>query len=250
LAIKLFQDGGFGGATAALSEPYANAPETQGLLVMAQEELNRRAREIHEAGLRISIHAIGDAAIRSVLDAIDYALGVTAHTDRRHRIEHCGLPLPPIPERIKALGVVPVLQPPFLWFDGDVYMDRVGPERSRWLYPVRTLLEAGLPVAGSSDGPVVPDVSPLLGVSVAVTRRSRAGRVVSAEEAVDLDTALSLYTSRAAFACGEEDIKGTITPGKLADLVVLAEDPFKIDPADLPAIPIDMTIVNGAVRLT
>jgi len=247
VAIKLFQDGGFGGATAALSQPYTNAPETRGLLTWLQEELNERAREIHEAGLRISIHAIGDAAINSVLDAIEYALDGAAGDDYRHRIEHCGLPLPPIPERIKRLWVVPVLQPPFLWFDGDVYMDRVGPERSRWLYPARTLIEARLPVAGSSDGPVVPDVSPLLGAFVAVSRRSKAGRLVSPEEALDLETALSLYTSRAAFACGEEHLKGTITPGKVADFVVLAEDPFRVGLEDLPEIPIDMTIVNGLI---
>jgi predicted amidohydrolase YtcJ len=249
VAVKLFQDGGFGGATAALSEPYANAPETRGLLVWAQNELNQRARDIHAAGLRISIHAIGDAAITSALDAIEYATEGPPPGDYRHRIEHCGLPLPGILERVRRLGVVPALQPVFLWFDGDVYMDRVGAERSRWLYPVKTLLDMGLPVSGSSDAPVVPDINPLLGMYTAVTRRSRAGRIVAAEEAISVEQGLSLYTSQAAYACGEERLKGTLSVGKMADFVVLGADPLTVPVDDLPSIPVEMVIVDGRVQV-
>lgn len=249
VAIKLFQDGGFGGATAALTEPYANAPETRGLLVWAQDELNERARAIQEAGLRISIHAIGDAAIISVLDAIEYA--VNGSTENfRHRVEHCGLPIPPIPERIKRLNVVPVLQPPFLWNDGDVYMERVGAERSRWIYPIKTLLDAGLNVAGSTDAPVVPDINPLLGIKTAVTRKVKNGQVVTAEECISVEEAISLYTTRAAYACGDEDLKGSLSVGKVADMVVLGDDPLRVNPEDLPAIPIEMVVVNGRVQFS
>jgi predicted amidohydrolase YtcJ len=167
----------------------------------------------------------------------------------RHRIEHCGLPLPPRPRRLADLGIVPVVQPHFLWFDGDVYMERVGPERSRWLYPIRTLLDHGLAVAGSSDGPVVPSVSPLLGVFAAVTRRSRTGPVVSEQEAVTVEEALDLFTWRAAYACGEEAYKGTVEPGKMADFVILTEDPYAVPVDQLPAIEVASVCVGGEVYL-
>jgi hypothetical protein len=250
VAVKLFQDGGFGGATAALTSAYTNAPETRGLLVWEQDALNQHARAIHEAGLRISIHAIGDAAIISVLDAIEYAVGDSWSVNYRHRIEHCGLPLPPIPERLKRLNVVVVLQPPFLWNDGDVYMDRVGAERSRWLYPIKTLLDGGVPVAGSSDAPVVPDINPLLGIKTAVTRKAKTGQVVAPEERISVEEAISLYTTRAAYACGEEEFKGSLSVGKFADLVVLGEDPFRVNSDELSAIPIEMVVVNGRVQFS
>lgn len=246
VAVKLFQDGGFGGATAALSEPYTNAPETTGQLVWSQLELNERARQIHEAGLRISIHAIGDAAIASAMDAIEYAApDPVERAARRHRIEHCGLPLPPQPTRLAELEIVPVIQPHFLWYDGDVYMQRVGPERSRWLYPTQTLIDHGLAVAGSSDGPVVPNVSPLLGAFAAVTRRSRSGPIVTAEEGVSLQDALDLFTQRAAYACGEEEHKGSIEPDKVADFTLLAEDPFNVPIDHLPDVQVEATYVGG-----
>jgi predicted amidohydrolase YtcJ len=144
-----------------------------------------------------------------------------------------------------ALCLVPVVQPHFLWFDGDVYIDRVGSERARWLYPVKTLLASGLQVAGSSDGPVVPNTSPLLGVYAAVTRRSRAGRLVAPEEAVPVEQALSLFTTRAAYALGEEHLKGSIEPGKVADFVVLAADPLAVSVDSLPDIPVEMVFVGG-----
>lgn len=248
VAVKLFQDGGFGGATAALTDPYANAPETRGQLVWDQAGLNERARAIHQAGLRISIHAIGDAAITSVLDAIEYATDGAPPGDYRHRVEHCGLALPGIPERLRRMGVIPVPQPVFLYFDGDVYMDRVGAERSRWLYPVKTLLDNGLPASGSSDAPVVPDINPLLGMYTAVTRRSRVGRIVAPEEAISVEDALSLYTSRAAYACGEEHFKGSLSVGKAADLVVLGDDPLRVSPDDLPNLPVEMVVLDGRVQ--
>ncbi len=246
-AIKLFQDGGFGGTTAALTDPYANAPETSGQLVYQQDELNRRAKEIHDAGLRISIHAIGDAAIISVLDAIEYAGGGSTE-NYRHRIEHCGLPIPPMAERIKRLNVIPVLQPVFLWYDGDVYMERVGQSRSRWLYPVKELLDAGLNVALSTDAPVVPDINPLLGVYVSVTRQTKMGPRVAPKQAVSVEEALRSYTIRAAYACGEEQVKGSITVGKFADMTVLGADPMQVGVEELRSIPVEMVVLNGRVQ--
>jgi predicted amidohydrolase YtcJ len=246
VAVKLFQDGGFGAATAALSTPYNNEPTSTGLLTWPQEQLNVWARAIQEKGLRISIHAIGDRAIASALDAIEYALSNSPPIDHRHRIEHCGLPLPPLAERLADLDVVPVLQPSFLWFDGGVYIDRVGKERADWLYPVKELLEQGLNVAGSSDGPVIPDISPLLGAYAAVVRSSHDGSKVGPRQAVDVETALSLFTNRAAYALGEEHLKGSIEPGKVADFVILPVDPMAVAIDELPQIPVEAVFVGGA----
>ncbi|MFN8452966.1 MAG: amidohydrolase family protein, partial [Anaerolineae bacterium] len=179
---------------------------------------------------------------------IEYATEGAPPGDYRHRVEHCGLALPGIPERLKRMGVIPVPQPVFLYFDGDVYMDRVGAERSRWLYPVKTLLDNGLPASGSSDAPVVPDINPLLGMYTAVTRRSRVGRIVAPEEAISVEDALSLYTSRAAYACGEEHFKGSLSVGKAADLVVLGDDPLRVSPDDLPNLPVEMVVLDGRVQ--
>jgi predicted amidohydrolase YtcJ len=251
VAIKLFQDGGFGAATAALSEPYSNQPDSEGILIWPQAKLNQWAKSIHQNALRISIHAIGDRAITSALNAIQYAQGVSPRNDMRHRIEHCGLPLLPLPRRLAELNVVPVVQPSFLWYDGNVYLDRVGNERSHYLYPIRTLLDHGLQVAGSSDGPVIPDISPLLGIYAAVARTSRDGTPVGPKQAISIEEAIQLFTTGAAYALGEEEIKGSLEPGKVADLIVLGEDPMSVPLKQIPDIPIKRVFVDGAeVALT
>ncbi len=245
VAIKLFQDGGFGGATAALTDPYTNEPGTSGQLIWDQAELNERARQIHQASLRLSIHAIGDAAIRTCLEAVENAIPAELRPKRRPRLEHCGLPLPPLITAIANLNVIVAAQPVFLWFDGDVYMDRVGPKRSRWLYPVKSLLANQVPVAGSSDGPVVPDINPLLGAYTAATRLCQDGQVVAPEESVDLQEALSLFTARAAFACGREHQIGSLAVGKAADLVILSDDPLAVSLQAIPEIPVESVFVGG-----
>lgn len=242
--VKLFQDGAIAPGTAALSEPYVGGPENRGLLIMPQTELDELVGEIHRAGLQACIHAIGDAAIDSALTAIERAQAAAPRSDPRHRIEHCGLPLPWLHERLKRLGVIAVLQPPFLHFHGDAYSRNLGPERSRWLYPARTLLSL-CRVAGSSDGPVVPDCRPLLGIRVALTRRSQSGAPIGLEEALRIQDALRMYTLGAATAAGEEADKGSVAPGKLADLVVLGADPAKVEAEELDRVPIDMVILGG-----
>jgi predicted amidohydrolase YtcJ len=245
VAIKLFQDGGLGGATAALSDPYTNDPATSGQLIWDQKELNERAHAIQQAGLRLSIHAIGDAAIRTCLEAVEYAIPADLRAKRRPRLEHCGLPLPPLISAIARLGIMVIAQPAFLWFDGDVYMQRVGPARSRWLYPLKSLLVNQVPVAGSSDGPVVPDINPLLGAFTAASRQCHNGQVVAPEEALDLQDALSLFTTQAAYACGRENHIGSLTVGKDADLVILSSDPLAVKLKAISAIPVESVFVRG-----
>ncbi|MEX1358162.1 MAG: amidohydrolase [Gaiellaceae bacterium] len=244
-AVKLLQDGAIAPRTAALTAPYEGEPDNRGLLLWPQDELDRLVAEIHRRGLQVSIHAIGDAAIASALASINSALATRPRPDHRHRIEHCGLPMGSLAARVASSGVVPVLQPPFVHFHGETYARNLGAARSLRLYPVRSLLKAGAVVAGSSDSPVVPDRNPLLGMRVAMTRTTVEGTQIAADEAVSLDDALRLYTVNAAFAAREDDIKGSLSPGKLADLVVLDEDISTVAPGELDQVGVESTYLGG-----
>jgi predicted amidohydrolase YtcJ len=193
------------------------------------------------------VHAIGDAAIASALESIERAPTELPRPASRHRIEHCGLPLPSLHDRLREAGAIPVVQPGFISFHGDVYAANVGAERARWLYPIRTLLALCRGVAGSSDAPVIPVYGPLSGMAAAMTRRTASGAVLGADERVAFDDALRLYTTGAAFAAGEEHEKGSLSPGKLADLVVLADDPARVAGDELASLPVELTFVGGRV---
>jgi predicted amidohydrolase YtcJ len=250
VAVKLFQDGAIAPRTAALSEPYPDEPENRGLLIWPQEDLDALVEEAHRGGFQVSIHAIGDAAISSALEAIQRAVTRAPEGGRRHRIEHCGLPLPHVHEQLRRARIVAVVQPGFLHFHGDVYARNVAADRARWLYPTRTLQELCLGVAASSDGPVIPDRSPLFGMAVAMTRRTADGAVLGPEEQIGFEDALVLYTRAAAFAASEEEHKGSLSPGKLADLVVLPEDPGRMSGDELASLPVETTVVDGRIAWT
>jgi len=247
VAVKLFQDGAIGARTAAVSGGYAGDPENQGVLIWSQPELDTLVAEIHQSGLQVSVHAIGDRAIASALSAIESALASAPRDDHRHRIEHCGLAGGDLVSRIARSGVVPVLQPIFLHFHGDTYLANLTQSAAKTLYPVRSLVERCQAVAGSSDGPVVPDRNPLAGIRTAITRLTVEGRLAAPHEAVALETALALYTTGAAFAAHEETEKGSLSPGKLADLVVLDHDLNAVPPAALGDVGVDLVFVDGTL---
>lgn len=244
VGVKLFQDGALAPRTAALSEGYDGEPENRGLLYWSQQELDELTAEAHRGGFQVSIHAIGDAAIASALEAISRA-SAAGGAAPRHRIEHCGLALPHLHERLREVGITAVVQPSFIHFHGDVYAANVGPVRARWLYPIRTLLALCRGVAGSSDAPVIPDHNPASGIATAMARRSASGATVAPEEKVAFQEALRLYTTGPAFAAAEEASKGTLAAGKLADVVVLADDPARVASSELPSLPVEMTYVGG-----
>jgi predicted amidohydrolase YtcJ len=246
VAIKLFQDGAIPARTAAVSQPYEGSTDARGLLRWPQATLNEFVDEAHRCGLAVSIHAIGDVAITSALDAIDAAVAADPRP-HRHRIEHCGLPIGDLVDRLAASGVTPVLQPPFLHFMGEQYRRELGPERVDRLYPTKTLLSHCPIVAGSSDGPVVPDVNPLFGMRLAVTRRSDRDETLGPGETVSPTQALYMYTLGAAGAAGEEHHKGSISPGKFADLAVLDADPTALPAEELDDIGVALVVVNGRV---
>ena len=237
--LKLFADGSLGARTAALFKPYEDNQENNGMLIYSQTELNELVLKAHKAGLQVAVHAIGDRAVNSVLDAFENALKTDTHTQNRHRIEHASVLNEKLIERIKKLNIIVSAQPHFIVSDFWI-KDRLGEERAKWTYPLKSLLEAGIVVCGGSDCPVEP-ISPLLGIWACTAK------FLYSRQRLTVDEAIRLYTVNAAYASNEEKIKGTIEEGKLADLTVLSEDPFKIEPEKIKDIEVAMTIVGGKI---
>jgi len=231
--VKLFADGSIGAGNAALGEPYADSGEC-GELNYTDEALIAFVRQCEQAGLQTVIHAIGDRAIEQVLDA-HTAVGTSS--DRRHRVEHFELPTKTQIDRTRDLGLHISMQPNFVgnWSGtGKMYIDRLGEDRDRQVDPHRLVLDAGLPLAFGSD--CMP-MSPLYGLHWAVNAPHRSQRV-SVEEA------LGCYTQHGATLSFEEERKGRLDPGMLADLVILDQDPRQV-PDTLADLKVISTIVGG-----
>ena len=220
--------------------------ETTGTLNPRQTELNDVVLLVHQAGLQAIIHAIEETAVESACRAIEYALHRLPRADHRHRIEHCSICPPFLAKRMASLGVMVVTQPSFIYYSGDRYLKTVSQGQLKYLYPVATLIENGVHVAGGSDCPIVPP-RPLIGIYAAVSRRSETGRKVAAREGIVPLDALRMYTVDAARATLDEKSKGSITPGKRADLAVLSADPTRVSTGDIKDIQVEMTILNGKV---
>jgi predicted amidohydrolase YtcJ len=220
--------------------------ETASGIYPPQSELDRIVLEAHRAGFQVAIHAIRQETVEAAINAIEQALTRLLRTDHRHRIEHCSECLPQLLERLRKQRVAVVTQPPFLYYSGERYLATVPSDRFQWLYRIRSMLDDGLTVAGSSDSPVVPD-NPLVGIYSAVNRLAENGQQLLPEERISADQALGMYTINAAHASFEEGIKGSITEGKLADLVLLSDDPTMVSPERIKDIEVEMTIVGGEV---
>jgi len=202
--------------------------------------------DIHRRGLRVAIHAVEERAVEAALEAIEGARRKIPRPDCRHRIEHCSVCPPALAGRIAAAGVIVVTQPPFLYYNGDRYLETVPADQRQWLYPLKTLMGYGVTVAGSSDGPVVPP-DPLIGIRAAVSRRSEMGETVTEKEAITPLQAIALYTIRAAEAGFMEKEIGSIKPGMRADLVILSGDPSQIPPEQIAGIEVLATILDGVL---
>jgi predicted amidohydrolase YtcJ len=220
--------------------------ETTGRLQPPPEELNRQALENHRAGFQLAIHCIEPGTVAAAIAALEYVGSRSSMAGRRHRLEHLSECPPELLGRLVKLKAAVVTQPPFIYQSGERYIATVPPERQRWLYRIKSLLKAGLIVAGSSDSPIAPD-NPLLGICAAVTRKAETGQELLPEEAIPAEQALAMYTTSAAYASFEENIKGAIAPGRLADMVILSADPLKAPPEQIKDIRAEMTILNGKV---
>jgi predicted amidohydrolase YtcJ len=233
-------DGDVGPHTAALSEPYLDDPTCYGTLYHPQEEISAFVLKAHQAGLQVAMHAVGDAAVEQALNAYEAALTALPRGDHRHRIEHCEIIREEQIQRAQRLGVALAIQPPFnLYWPHTTYYPTLGEERAWKADPVRRLLRPGLLVAGGSDSTVTP-LGPLIGVHAAVNHSNPA-------EQVSVQEGLELYTLNAARIGFEEHDKGSLEAGKLGDFVVLAQDPFRVEPGHIKDIPVEITVVGGNV---
>jgi predicted amidohydrolase YtcJ len=234
--------------TAGLAEPYSDEPCNCGNLYFSQEELDAFVWDAHRAGLQVSMHAIGDAAIEQLLNAYERALRKEPRADHRHRIEHFSLPTVRHIERAAELGITASMQPNFAVHPplddrgqrtGRGLQELIGAKRFERRHPYRRLLEAGILVAAGSDADPQP-MGPLIGIQLLTSHPEEARRLTPFE-------ALKLYTINASRAAFEEADKGTLTVGKLADLVVLAQDPLREPVTTLANIPVNLTMVGGRI---
>ncbi|MGQ9908592.1 MAG: amidohydrolase [Candidatus Flexifilum sp.] len=242
--VKFFADGGLSGATAAISQPYKTVGGS-GILRFDDDELRMLMQEAHDAGFRIATHAIGDVAIEQVIRTYE-AIQAANPQPIRHRIEHLGLPSADHLRRCRALKVIAVPQTIFLRVFGLTYRRYLPDAFYPRCYPVRAMLDAGLTVALSSDAPVVPDDNPLVGLQAAVDRADVNGAAIAPEQAITRAEALYAYTMGGAIASGDADNRGSLTPGKWADLVILDGDPLTA--ADPTVLRVVATYVGGEQR--
>jgi len=250
LTAKLFEDGVIESRTAALLAPYLDRKGDAGKPIYSQLVLDSLATALDRNGWQVHVHAIGDRAIRMTLDALEHARSVNGPRDARHTITHLQLIDPADLPRFRRLGVVANFEP--LWANGDEYLTRLaepalGPKRSRWLYPIRSVAKEGAVVSGGSDWSVS-SLAPLDGIQVAVTHRPPDAPdqpTWRPEEAVDLPTAIAMYTINAAYQNHLERETGSIEVGKLADLVVLERNLFEVPADELHAVRVMRTMLEG-----
>jgi len=243
---KIFADGALGSRSAWMIAPYEDDPNSTGIPTITPEDLTALVRQCNQAGLSVAVHAIGDGANRAVLDAIENVRDEnTAHL--RNRIEHVQLLHPDDIPRLARLGVVASMQPIHATADIDI-VDQHWGARGTSSYAWRSLLDTGTMLAFGSDAPVE-DISPLVGIHAAVTRRRANGYPAPEgwypEQRLTVHEALYAYTMGAAYASGEENIKGSLVPGKLADLVVLDRDLYQIDRMEILETKVVATMVGG-----
>jgi predicted amidohydrolase YtcJ len=243
-AIKIVGDGAIAGRTAYLSEPYSGSKDDFGILALTQEFLEERVMTAHKAGFQIGVHANGDKIINMTLDAYEKAMKAYPRPDPRHRLEHGTIVNPNIIARIKKLGVVVVPFGSYIYYHGEK-MKFYG-QRISMMFAHGSFLKNGIVVGGSSDYTCAP-FPPLSGIQACVTRGSHAGEVLGAEQKISVEQALWVYTMGSAYASFEENKKGSIQSGKLADMTILGKDPMKVDPLSIKDIPITTTIVGGKI---
>jgi predicted amidohydrolase YtcJ len=249
-AAKIFLDGDFPDHTAALLEPYADAPGDRGDLLVPPERLDALVARLDAGGMQVHVHAMGDRAIRTALTALEEAVGTNPPWQRRHHLAHLGLlRLDEIP-RFRLLGVAANVQP--VWAQADDVVAEtelvLGPERTRMLYPFAGLLRSGAVVVAGSDWPSV-SMSPLEAIQVAVTRRPLDGSrpVWVPEQRAELREMLAAYTRSGAWLAGRPDETGTVEVGKAADLIVLDRNLLDLDPNEIGRVGVLLTLVDGSV---
>ncbi|MEP5613316.1 MAG: amidohydrolase [Cyclobacteriaceae bacterium] len=245
--LKGMVDGALGSHTAAFFEPFADTPDDRGFFVIDEDSLNRWAMEADKANLQLAIHAIGDRAINTLLNVFEKVANENGPRDRRFRVEHAQHLAPNDISRFNELGVIASVQPYHAIDDGRWAEKVIGPERIKTTYAFKSLLDANTIVAFGSDWAVAPP-TPLEGIYAAVTRQTLDGANPEGwvpEEKVTVEQALRAYTVNGAYSSFDENMKGMLALGMLADFVVLEEDLTKVDPVQIKDMKVLQTYVGG-----
>jgi predicted amidohydrolase YtcJ len=249
-SAKIFLDGVIETRTAAMLEPYSNDPRLSGSLLWDPEEYKRFVAQLDAEGIQVFTHAIGDRAIRLALDAYESAAKRNGTHDLRHRVEHIEDPSAADIPRFGKLGVIASMQPLHAYPDDDTlksWAPNLGPERAQRGWPFQSIQKAGGVLAFGSDWPIV-TLSPWPGLQNAVTRQTTEGEPQGGwipSERISLEDAIRGYTLNAAFAGHREKTEGSIEPGKVADLIVVSQDMFKIEPSKIGETKVLLTMVGG-----
>jgi hypothetical protein len=211
------------------------------------EQLNEAVSTLHAAGYQAAFHVIGDAAVDMALDAIETAMNKNPRPDPRHRLEHAILNTPSALERTRDLGVIVSTQPQAIRLLGDVFTETMGKERAQSMMPTRTWLDMGVPLALGSDAPTMPWYFPQACLAMAQTRTTLSKQVIGPEQRMTFEEALRGHTMGGAYAAFEEKEKGSLEPGKVADLVIWTDDPASMSPEELWRATVDLTMLGGQV---
>ncbi len=241
--IKVFSDGGFTGPAAYTKEPYRDQGDYHGHLEMPEEELVAHLNEIHDAGWQMGIHAIGDAAIELVVDILAGALERNPRPDHRHFLNHFSMrPSDETMETMARHGIAITQQPNFTYTLEGRYVANLDGWRLQHNNPLRSPMDFGVTVAISSD--ILP-IGPMVGLYAAVTRKGMSGEVYAEEEAITMEEAIRGYTQTGAWLLFEEDVKGSLEPGKYADMILLSDDLLTIDPERIMEVEVERTWLAG-----
>jgi predicted amidohydrolase YtcJ len=243
--LKGFMDGSLGSRTAAMLAPYSDDPQNSGIPRYDQEKLNRMAVERAKAGFQLGFHAIGDRGTRMALEAFAVAEKASPKRNFRFRIEHAQVVAPEDFKKFKDLGVIASMQPNHLLTDMNWAEAHIGPERAKHSYAWKEFLDDGVALAFGTDYPVEP-ITPFRGIYCAVTRKNEAGtKEYFPEQKLTMQQAIAAYTTGSAYAEFEEQKKGVLAPGMLADFVVLDRDITKVDPPEILKTRVLRTVVGG-----
>ncbi|MFX1311787.1 MAG: amidohydrolase [Promethearchaeota archaeon] len=237
--LKLFLDGTFGAKTACMWEPFSDTPESCGFCVIDEDDFYEKMKIAHTKGFQIAIHVIGDKGNRICVDLYKKLLTEFPRKNHRHRIEHASMLTEDVIIDMKEYGIIASCQPPFINSEYKWLEKRIGKERCKYTYPMKSIIDAGIILASGSDCPVE-DPNPILGLHALVTRNG-----FIPEQCISIEEALKSYTINAAYAAFEENVKGSIKVGKLADFVILNKNPLKVKDNEIRNIQVLETIIRG-----
>jgi len=242
-AVKFSADGSASERTMSMSTPYLGRPDDYGILTMTQEEIDAAVSDAVAHGFRIGIHANGDIAVDMVLNAYERALDGHVGENPRYRLEHCSLINPSLLARIRKTGSIPLPFYTYAYFHGNKWTE-YGEEKMEHMFAHRSFLDYGIPVAPASDYPPGP-FEPMMAIQSMVTRQDTQGRVWGPSQRISVSEAMRVCTVHGAYSSFEEDTKGSLTAGKLADFVILDKDPHTVDPNSIIEIEVVRTVMGG-----